>query len=249
MMYLLSFALLSTVFARTESERRLVDSQATDLHEDLAMEQDFLDTLAVQMANAMFIGVEEYFLGDQPIDGRRLEEGEYVTQVEQRRLICGGLCIAAATAGVGSLATSLFSWSVEAPDMENNAHVSLPLVDAMATTAAEGAFEAVETQFGIAGVQKLGDELAKATGVRRRFICGGLCIAAATAAVSGATTGLFDSMWGASVETGAMNVDVSMSPSQEAEVARVEAEAIEELQRVGLEGAMNAMSHFDVTNF
>jgi len=262
MMYLLAVALsLTSVFA-AEADRRLVTSQELP-QENLVMEQKFLDTAAWHCALGAFNAVESFF------HRRRIEDDserlnfvvDVVTDVApQRRLVCGGLCIGLATAvttGIFAIGTAaappivegifgLFN-SVEAPDL----NIDMSEIDAMATAAAQGAFDAVETAFGIAGVETFGDNLAQAIGTQRRIICGGLCIALGTAIAGGiaggVATGAVDGLFGlaGSIEAADLNVDASMFTAQQIQaVASIETATFDQIAQIASQGAIDGITPF-----
>jgi len=253
MLYLLA-TLFAVVSANNELAHRRLSGVAV---EDFAMEQQLLDNIAFQTGMGAYDGVYQYF-GLQ----RRLEDdterlnhiAAKVDVAPRRRLICFGLCVAlatkvaiavvggiatgAATGATGAVVSHALSNSVAAPaDMQQ--------VEMMAEVAAQGAFDAVETVFGIQGVENFGDSLAQALDMHRRPACLGLCTAVVAAVAGGVASGVTGGLIGlaSSISAEDLNLDMNADISQFAleQVANLEKGVMDLITEIGAEGAMNAL--------
>jgi len=250
MLYLLSIALsILVVASESEAERRL----SMPAVEDLVMERDFLDGIAYRAALGAFNGIEEFFHMRRRIedDSDRLNfVVEKVDRAPQRRLVCAGLCIALAAAVAGGVAGGAtqgligLAGSVEAPNLD----LTAAQIDQIAMTAAQGAYDAVENQFGIKGIEAFGDSLASAMSLHRRPLCAGLCIAIGTAIAGGIASGVAGGLIGLagnifnSVEADSLNIDTSIITEPMVEqVASIESATMDLIAQIATGGALDAL--------
>jgi len=247
MMYLL--ATLLAVVSAIPAPGRL----SGEAVENLAMEQQLLDNVAFQCGVGAYDGVYAYFGATRRIEDPTERLNHVVSKLDvgpQRRLVCAGACLAIAAAVAGGVASGVtgagvglignaFSNSVAAPQLDNQQ------IEMIAEVAAQGAFDAVETQFGITGVEAFGDSIAQALNTHRRPACLGVCTAVVAAVAGGVASGVAGGLIGlaaSSVSAADMNIDVaSVSPMALDAVAQAEHRTMDMISEIGSAGAMNAI--------
>jgi len=222
--------------------------------EDLQMEGQLLDNIAFQCGMGAYDGIKQWFHMARRLEDPTERLNQVVAKVDKtprRRIVCGGACIAIAAAvagGVAGGATSgligLAGNSVEAPNLD----ITPAQVEQLAGVAAQGAFDAVETQFGIQGVEAFGDALAQAMGMHRRPPCLGVCTAIIAAVAGGVASGVAGGLIGLagnSVSAADLNIDAGVEISQMVlqQVANIEQGVIDMITQIGAAGAMNALQN------
>jgi len=261
MLYLLSvFLSVIAVSADTNAQRRLspIGVVGTGVVVNHAMEQQLLDNIAFQTALGAYDGIKQYFGMARRLEDPSERLNHVIAKVDEtprRRIVCLGLCIAIAAAVAGGVAGGVttgaiglignaISNSVEAPNFD----VTPAQVEQLAELAAQGAFDAVETQFGIQGIEAFGDHLAQAMSMHRRPACLGLCTAIIAAVIGGVTSGVAGGLVGLagnSVSAEDFNIDAGLEISQMAleQVANIEKLTIDLISQIGSQGAINALQN------
>jgi len=250
MLYLIS-ALLSVlaVSGKVDVQRRL----AQPMVEDLVMERNLLDEISFKCGMGAYDGVFHFFGMSRRLEDPTERLNHIITKIDKtprRRIICGGLCIAVAAAVAGGVAggattglIGLAGNSVTAPDLD----ISPEQVEQLAEVAAQGAFDAVENQFGIQGVEAFGDALAQVMDMHRRPPCLGLCTAVIAAVAGGVASGVTGGIIAAATSISAedLNIDAGMEISQFAleQVANIEKGTIDLITEIGAQGAMNSLQN------